>query len=60
MKTKSIKINPDTHKAVKVWAAQQGIPLGEAVERLLTQVTATRIDKIIESVAKAKGEEVQP
>lgn len=37
MKTKSIKINPDTHRAVKVWAAQQGIPLGEAVERLLTQ-----------------------
>jgi predicted HicB family RNase H-like nuclease len=37
MKTKSIKLSADTHKAVKIYAAQQGIPLGEAVERLLTQ-----------------------
>jgi predicted HicB family RNase H-like nuclease len=35
MKTKSIKVSPETHQSAKIWAAQQGIPLGEAVEKLI-------------------------
>lgn len=32
---KTIKVSAETHQAAKIWAAQQGIPLGEAVEKLI-------------------------
>ena len=35
MTNKTIKVSQETHQAAKIWAAQQGIPLGEAVEKLI-------------------------
>jgi len=35
--TKTIKVSAETHQAAKIWAAQQGIPLSEAVEKLIKQ-----------------------
>lgn len=33
--TKTIKVSAETHQAAKIWAAQQGLSLSEAVDRLI-------------------------
>lgn len=32
---KTIKVSAETHQAAKIWAAQQGLSLSEAVEILI-------------------------
>ena len=32
---KTIKVSAETHQAAKIWAAQQGLSLSEAVEKLI-------------------------
>ena len=39
LKPKTIKVDPETHKLLKIYAAEHGLTLGGAIRDLFEQVT---------------------